>query len=65
MKGMNNISSINQKWVREPTPDSRAHAHHGQHHRRHYLRSRHLYRTFVNRGLDEAVQETNKIIKNE
>jgi len=21
MKGMNNISSINQKWVREPTPD--------------------------------------------
>jgi len=21
MKGMNNISSINQKWVREPPPD--------------------------------------------
>jgi xanthine/uracil/vitamin C permease (AzgA family) len=25
MKGMNNICSINQKWVREPAPDSRAH----------------------------------------
>ena len=22
MKGMNNISSISQKWVREPSPDS-------------------------------------------